>query len=145
VIPTVTAVTTVNGLAANVITAAATAADFGTEIGTATWATATRVLTGATNLTTDLATPTNITAGTITTVSGNVAGSVGSVAANGITAASIATGAVDADAIAADGATKVANAVLAAAAADPIDANIEQVNTVVIQGVGTSGDKWRPV
>jgi hypothetical protein len=147
-IPTVTTatnVTTVNGLAANVITAAATAADFGTEIGTATWATATRVLTGATNLTTDLATPTNITAGTITTVSGNVTGSVGSVAAGGITASSVATGAIDADAIAADGATKVANAVLAAAAADPIDANIEQVNTVVIQGVGTTGDKWRPV
>ena len=34
VIPTVTAVTTVNGLAANVITAAATAADFTTEIQT---------------------------------------------------------------------------------------------------------------
>lgn len=38
------------------------------EIGTAVWATGTRVLTAATNLTTALATPTNITAGTITTV-----------------------------------------------------------------------------
>lgn len=44
-IGTVTAVTTVNGLAANVITAAATAADFGTEIGTAVWASADRQLT----------------------------------------------------------------------------------------------------
>lgn len=46
----VDAVTLVNGLAANVITAAATAADFGTEVGTAVWATATRVLTAATNI-----------------------------------------------------------------------------------------------
>jgi hypothetical protein len=38
-----------------------------------------------------LATPTNITAGIITTVSGNVTGSVGSVAAGGITAASFAS------------------------------------------------------
>lgn len=44
-VTTATNVTTVNGLAANVITAAATAADFGTEIGTATWATTTRSLT----------------------------------------------------------------------------------------------------
>lgn len=50
VIPTVTAVTTVNGLAANVITAAATASDFGTEIGTAVWATSTRLLTAGTNI-----------------------------------------------------------------------------------------------
>jgi hypothetical protein len=49
-ITTATNVTTVNGLAANVITAAATAGDFGTEIGTAVWATATRVLTASTNL-----------------------------------------------------------------------------------------------
>lgn len=47
VIPTVT---TVNGLGANVITAAATAADFGTEVGTAVWATTTRVLTAGTNI-----------------------------------------------------------------------------------------------
>lgn len=45
VIPTVTTVTTVSGLAANAITAAATAADFGTEVGTAVWATAARTLT----------------------------------------------------------------------------------------------------
>lgn len=51
VVNTATAVTTVNGLAANVITAAATAADFGTEIGTAVWATAARTLTAATNIT----------------------------------------------------------------------------------------------
>lgn len=53
VIPTVTTatnVTTVNGLAANVITAAATASDFGTEIGTAVWAAATRTLSAGTNI-----------------------------------------------------------------------------------------------
>ena len=58
---------------------------------------------------TTVASPTNITAGTITTVSGNVNGSVNSVATavtvgtinnNVITAASIATDAIDADAIA---------------------------------------------
>jgi collagen type VII alpha len=136
---------TASSIATGAIDADALATDAVTEIEGAVWAGATRTLTAATNLTTALATPTNITAGTITTVSGNVTGSVGSVATGGITAASIATGAVDADAIAADGATKVAAAVLVAAAADPIDANIEQVNTVVIQGVGTSGDKWRPV
>jgi hypothetical protein len=136
---------TAASIATGAIDADALATDAVTEIEGAVWAGATRTLTAATNLTTALATPTNITAGTITTVSGNVAGSVGSVATGGITAASIATGAVDADALAADGCTKVAAAVLVAAAADPIDANIEQVNTVVIQGVGTSGDKWRPV
>lgn len=44
-VTTTAAVTTVNGLAANVITAAATASDFGTEVGTAVWATTTRQLT----------------------------------------------------------------------------------------------------
>lgn len=42
---TIAAVTTVNGLAANSVTAAALAADAGTEIGTAVWASATRTLT----------------------------------------------------------------------------------------------------
>jgi hypothetical protein len=42
---TIAAVTTVNGLAANVITAASLDADAGTEIGTAVWATAARTLT----------------------------------------------------------------------------------------------------
>lgn len=47
---TATAVTTVNGLAANVITAAATATDFGTEVATAVWANGTRILTAGTNI-----------------------------------------------------------------------------------------------
>ncbi|MES0071925.1 hypothetical protein [Mesorhizobium sp. M0058] len=47
---TIAAVTTVNGLAANSVTAAALAADAGTEIGTAVWATTTRLLTAGTNI-----------------------------------------------------------------------------------------------
>jgi hypothetical protein len=47
---TIAAVTTVNGLAANSVTAAALAADAGTEIGTAVWATTTRLLSAGTNI-----------------------------------------------------------------------------------------------
>jgi hypothetical protein len=47
---TIAAVTTVNGLAANSVTAAALAVDAGTEIGTAVWATTTRLLTAGTNI-----------------------------------------------------------------------------------------------
>ena len=47
---TIAAVTTVNGLAANSVTGAALAADAGTEIGTAVWATTTRLLTAGTNI-----------------------------------------------------------------------------------------------
>lgn len=47
---TLAAVTVVNGLAANSVTAAALAADAGTEIGTAVWATPTRLLTAGTNI-----------------------------------------------------------------------------------------------
>lgn len=48
-------------------------------------------------------------------VGGNVTGSVGSVASGGITAASVATGAIDADALAADAGTELATAVWASA------------------------------
>lgn len=47
---TIAAVTLVNGLAANSVTAAALAADAGTEIGSAVWASATRLLTAGTNI-----------------------------------------------------------------------------------------------
>jgi len=60
-VATVTTLTNLPAITANWLTAAGTAADFTTEIQTG------------------LATPTNITAGTITTVLGNVVGSVGSV------------------------------------------------------------------
>jgi hypothetical protein len=54
----------------------------------------------------------------VTTVTGNVNGSVASVAAGGITATSIATGAFDADALAADAATEIATAILATTLAE---------------------------
>ncbi len=66
-------------------------------------------------------------------VGGNVTGSVGSVAANGITASSLA----------ADAGTEIGAAVIAAAAADPIHANIEEVNNVQIVGNG-AGTPWGP-
>lgn len=78
-----------------------------------------------------LASTTNITGGTITTAT-NVT-TVNGLAANVITAA----------ATAADFGTEIAAAVLSAAAADPIDANVEQINTVAVIGAGTSEDKWR--
>lgn len=49
-----------------------------------------------------LASTNNIASGTITTVSGNVTGSVGSIASGGITSASFGAGAINAAAIAAD-------------------------------------------
>jgi hypothetical protein len=60
-------------------------------------------------------------------VSGRMDCSVGAMAANTITAAAAAS----------DFGTEVATAVLAAAAADPIDANIEQINTVAVVGDGS--------
>jgi hypothetical protein len=62
----------------------------------------------------------------------SVTGAVGSVTA-GVT---LAANAITAAATAADFGTEIAAAVLAAAAADPIDANIEQINTVAITGNG---------
>jgi hypothetical protein len=118
-----------------------------------------------------VASTTNITAGTITTAT-NVT-TVNGLAANVITAAAIATGAIDADAIAdnaidagaiatgaitnakfaagaidaaalaADAGTEIAAAVLAAATAAPIAADIQAVNAVTIVGNG-AGTPWGP-
>lgn len=77
-VDTVTAVTTVNGLAANSITAAAAAADFGTEVGTAVWASATRTLTAGTNIVLPSNGLSSITAWTVD-ITGSLSGSVGSV------------------------------------------------------------------
>jgi hypothetical protein len=43
------------------------------------------------------------------------------------------------------GASLIANAVLAAAQATPIEANIKQVNDYVVDGQGTDSDPWGPV
>jgi hypothetical protein len=114
------AVTIVNGLAANVITAAATAADFGTEVGTAVWATAARTLTAldedsttldldatiraavgmaSANLDTQISSVQSDTNDIQTRlpaalVSGRMDSSVGAAAANSITASALAADAV---------------------------------------------------
>lgn len=68
-----------------------------------------------------------------TGVQGNLTGSVGSVAAGGITAASIATGAVDADALAADAVAEIANAVW------DTDATAHQTQGSFGQAIGDPG------
>lgn len=60
-----------------------------------------------------------------------------------ITAAKIAADAITAAKVAADVHAEAAAAVLTAAAADPIDANVEQVNTVPLVGDG-SATPWGP-
>lgn len=92
---------------------------------------------------TSVASPTNITAGTITTAT-NVT-TVNGLANNVITAASINADAITAAKVAADVTTEIAAGVLSAATAAPIAASIEQINGTGVQGVGTAGDKWRPV
>jgi hypothetical protein len=140
-IDTVLAVTTVNGLAAGVITAAAIAtgaidadslaADAGTEIGTAVWATTTRQLT---HLDEDVTTIdiNNTAVGSVVGAVGSVTGAVGSVGAGGITSTSIATDAIDADALAADALTEIFNKITQTAltegyAADGATATLEQM------------------
>ena len=59
-------------------------------------------------------------------------------AANAIVAATFAADAITAAKVAADVGVEIAAAVLTAAAADPIDANIEQINTVAVTGNGVS-------
>ena len=107
-ITTATNVTTVNGLAAGVITAASIAADAITDAKVASDVTIASV-TGAVGSVTGAV-------GSVTgNVGGNVTGSVGSVAAGGIAAASFAAGAIDAAAVAADAGTEIGTAVWASA------------------------------
>lgn len=74
-------------------------------------------------------------------VGGNVTGSVGSVAAGGITAASIATGAVDADALATDAVTEIVTGVLTSAMTEayPTDGStmtVAQALYLIAQSIG---------
>lgn len=105
-----------------------TATGFSTHSAADVWAVATRVLTAGTNIqlpsnglanvtawTVDITGSLSGSVGSVTgavgsvtgNVGGNVTGSVGSVASGGITAASIATDAIDADAIAASAVTEI--------------------------------------
>lgn len=86
-----------------------------TSIGTAVAASAVASVTGAVGSVTGAV-------GSVTgNVGGNVVGSVGSVAAGGITAASIATDAIDGDAIAASAVTEIQSGLATAAALDAVD------------------------
>lgn len=78
--------------------------------------------------------------GSVTGAVGSVTGAVGSVTA-GVT---LAANAVSAAALAADAGTEIGAAVLAAAAANPIDSNVKEVNDVALTGTGTTGDEWGP-
>jgi hypothetical protein len=70
-------------------------------------------------------------------VGGRFDASVGAMAANTLTATAINADAITAAKVAADVGTEIGAAVLAAAAADPIDANVEQINTVPVVGDGS--------
>jgi hypothetical protein len=129
-----------SAIASNAFASAKFAADFFTSIITAVWTTAaTRVLTAATNLTTALATPTNITAGTITTVSGNVTGSVGSIASGGITAASLAADVQARLGIVAYGTAQSATGTTLVLASASAFADDELIGAVVVITGGTTG------
>lgn len=111
----------------------------------------------------DLQSILGVTAGTSSAQLGvNVINAAGVAWGSGaITAASIATGAIDADALAADAGTELAAAVAAHASivaikaktdsltftvANMVDTNIQAVNDVVITGTGVeTTDEWRPV
>lgn len=77
-------------------------------------------------------------------VSGRIDASVGAMAANVLTNAAINNDAFTASKFAADVGTEIAAATLVAASANPIDANVQEVNDVSLQGIGTAGNKWRP-
>jgi hypothetical protein len=97
-----------------------------------------------------LASTTNITAGTIATVSGNVTGSVGSV--TGLTASNLDT--TVSSRLATVGYTAPDNASVTSiktqtdkltfTVANQLDANVQYVNDIAVNGVGTAGNPWGP-
>lgn len=97
-----------------------------------------------------VANTTNITAGTVTTVSGNVNGSVGSV--TGLTASNLDTTVssrlASASYTAPDNASitgiKTKTDSLTFTVAGRADSNIRNVNGIAVAGAGTLGDPWGP-
>jgi hypothetical protein len=85
----------------------------------------------------DLATPTNITAGTITTVT-NVT-TVNGLAANVITAASIATDAITAAKVAADVTTEIQSGLATAAALATVQADTDNIQTRIPAALSGDG------
>lgn len=108
--------------------------------GAGSWATAT-----------GFATPTNITAGTITTATNLT--NLPSIPADWITAAGITAAALngkgDWSTVAPDNtsitAIKIQTDKLAFTVANQVDANIKSVNDLAVDGSGTTGDPWGPV
>jgi hypothetical protein len=151
---TIAAVTTVNGLAANSVTAAALAADAGTEIGTAVWATTTRLLSAGTNIV--LAKGTGVTGfndlsaaqvnaeadtaladvGVTTTVTGRIDAAITSRLASGSYTAPDNSGIT---------AIKAKTDSLGFTVSGQVDANIKYVadDQIIGNGVETT-DEWRP-
>lgn len=127
---------TADAIAADAIGASELAAGAATEIATAVWASADRQLTALDEDVTTIdinATAVGSVVGAVGSVTGNVGGnvtgSVGSVAAGGITATSIATGAIDADALAADAVTEIWAGSTAPSAATIADAVWDEAAT----------------
>lgn len=73
----------------------------------------------------------------VTGAVGSVTGSVGSVASGGITAASIATDAIDADSLAADAITEIQSGLATASALSTVDSNVDSI----LADTGTDGVK----
>jgi hypothetical protein len=76
--------------------------------------------------------------GSVGSVSGNVTGSVGSVASGGITAASIATNAIDADSLSADAVTEIADWILSRKLS--MSGNISDVSVTSISSATFTGN-----
>ena len=162
-ITTTTNLTNLPSIPADWLTAAGTASDFGTEIGTAVWATTTRLLTAGTNIVlakgtgvtgfNDIAATDIVSAGAITTSAGKVSGVIltdtlttytGNTLQTGDSYA-LANGASGFVAIKGDSAAiKITTDKIVFTVANQVDANIESVNAVTVLGTGVGGDRWRP-
>ena len=124
---------TAAAIADNAIDAASIAADAGTEIGAAVWASATRTLTSAANITS--------TGGTTVPQTGDSFARIG---ANGASLTAVPWNAAwDAEVQ-----SEVDDAIAARftfTVAGFCDANVQYVNDVQVGGVGTAGNPWGPV
>lgn len=120
-------------IAADAIGASELASDAATEIGTAVWATTTRLLTAGTNIA--LAKGTGVTGFNDLDAAG-VRAALGLASANLDTQISTVDTVVDAIKAKTDGLTFTV--------AGQVDANIQYVNDVAVSGNGQSGTEWSP-
>lgn len=129
---------TVNAFAANSITAAAAATDFGTEMATAVWALGTRTL----SLTQNFDNSGQWTGDIVGGMTGSINGTVGGIATGGITTLSFAPSAINAAAIASNAITaaKIATDAIGAAqlAADAVTEIQSGLSTLTAPGVRTA-------